>query len=212
MLRVFISYRRDDSAGQAGRLLDRLAREFGIDNLFMDVDAIPLGVNFAKVLREEVERCDVLLAVIGSDWLNIKDEFGTRRLANPTDFVRIEISAALTRGIPVVPVLIDGAKIPSPDDLPPDLRELPERMGLNIRHESFGSDTARLIRGLKDIQQDTEYQAIPDPRRNNELISWVEGFRTKHRRNPTIPELQKAFPSVSKSTAWRYATRYRAEG
>jgi len=98
--KVFISYRRDDSAGHAGRVQDRLERELGRDLLFMDVDAVPLGDNFVTVLSEEVAKCDVLLAVIGPNWLNARDEDGSRRLDNPHDFVRIEIGAALQRSIP----------------------------------------------------------------------------------------------------------------
>jgi TIR domain len=87
--KIFISYRRDDSAGHAGRVTDRLEREFGRDLLFMDVDAIPLGRNFVTVLHEEVAKCGALLAVIGSDWLDVRDDDGNRRLDNPNDFVRI---------------------------------------------------------------------------------------------------------------------------
>jgi TIR domain-containing protein len=147
--KVFIGYRRDDSAGHAGRVRDRLEREFGQDLLFMDVDAIPLGVNFIKVLREEVARCDVLLAVIGPNWLNARDEEGNRRLDSPDDFLRIEIAAALQRDIPVIPILLDGAKVPKADQLPKDLQELAVRNALDVRHTSFHSDMDKLIRGLK---------------------------------------------------------------
>jgi hypothetical protein len=119
--KVFISYRREDSAGHAGRVHDRLEREFGHDLLFMDVDSIPLGANFIKVLRDEVGKCDVLLAVIGHHWLDARDKNGERRLDDPNDFVRIEIATALQRDIPVIPVLLDGAKIPAADQLPKDL-------------------------------------------------------------------------------------------
>jgi hypothetical protein len=95
--RVFISYRRDDSEVFAGRVYDRLEREFGREALFMDVDAIPLGLNFAKILRDEVAKCDVLLAVIGPNWLDARDEHGNRRLDDPNDFPRIEIATALQR-------------------------------------------------------------------------------------------------------------------
>src|SRR5262245_45634756 len=147
--KVFISYRRDDSAGHAGRVHDRLEREFGRDLLFMDVDAVPLGDNFVKALSDEVAKCDVLLAVIGPNWLNARDEDGNRRLDNPHDFVRIEIGAALQRNIPVIPILLDGARIPKADELPEDLKELSLRNGMEIRHASFQDDMNRLIRGLK---------------------------------------------------------------
>jgi TIR domain len=147
--KVFISYRRDDSAGHAGRVRDRLERELGRDLLFMDVDAIPLGTNFSKVLHEEVAKCGVLLAVIGPNWSDVRDEHGHRRLDDPNDFVRIEIAAALQRDIPVIPILLDGARIPKTDQLPGDLEELASRNGLDVRHASFHTDMDRLILGLK---------------------------------------------------------------
>ena len=154
--KVFICYRRDDSAGHAGRVQDRLEREFGRDLLFMDVDAIPLGVNFSKVLREEVAKCGVLLAVIGPNWLDARDKNGNRRLDDPNDFVHIEIAAALQRDIPVIPILLDGARIPKADQLPKDLEELALRNGLDVRHASFHNDMEKLIRGLKGQLQDRQ--------------------------------------------------------
>jgi hypothetical protein len=149
--KVFISYRRDDSAGYAGRVMDRLDRELGRDLVFMDVDAIPLGTNFSKVLHEEVAKCGVLLAMIGPNWPDARDEYGNRnrRLDDPNDFVRIEIAAALQRNIPVIPILLDGARIPKATQLPEDLKELALRNGMEIRHASFQDDMNRLIRGLK---------------------------------------------------------------
>jgi hypothetical protein len=147
--KVFISYRRADSAGYSGRVMDRLDRELGRDLVFMDVDAIPLGTNFSKVLHEEVAKCGVLLAVIGPNWLDARDEHGNRRLDSPNDFVRIEIAAALQRSIPVIPILLEGARIPKTDQLPEDLKELSLRNGMEIHHASFQDDMNRLIRGLK---------------------------------------------------------------
>jgi hypothetical protein len=157
--KVFISYRREDSAGHAGRVHDRLEREFGSDLLFMDVDSIPLGANFTKVLRDEVAKCEVLLAVIGPNWLTAHDEKGQRRLDNPNDFVRIEIAAALQRDVTVIPILLDGAKIPKADQLPVDLGELALRHGLEIRHASFHLDMDKLIRGLKGADEKAEAAA-----------------------------------------------------
>jgi TIR domain len=147
--KVFISYRRDDSAGYTGRVRDRLERELGRNLLFMDVDGIPLGTNFSKVLHEEVAKCGVLLAMIGPSWPDARDEHGNRRLDDPNDFVRIEIAAALQRNIPVIPILLEGASIPKATQLPEDLKELALRNGMEIRHASFQDDMNRLVRGLK---------------------------------------------------------------
>lgn len=154
-MKVFISYRRDDSAGHAGRVHDRLTREFGRDLLFMDVDAIPLGENFIKILREQVAKCDVLLALIGPNWLTAHDEDGNRRLSNPSDFVRIEIATALLRDIPVIPILLEGSKVPKTDQLPEDLRELSLRNGLDVRHASFHSDMDKLVLSLRTRSEQT---------------------------------------------------------
>src|SRR3984893_12197223 len=142
--KVFISYRRADRAGYSGRGMDRLDRELGLDLVFMDVDAIPLGTNFSKVLHEEVAKCGVLLAVIGPNWSDARSEDGKRRLDDPNDFVRIEIAAALQRDIPVIPILLDGARIPKANQLPDDLKDLPSRNGLDVRHVSFHEDMDRL--------------------------------------------------------------------
>jgi hypothetical protein len=144
--KLFISYRRDDSAGHAGRVHDTLQREFGRDLLFMDVDSIPLGTNFLKVIGDEVTKCDALLALIGPGWLDARDEKGKRRLENPDDFVRVEIGTALKRGIRVVPILLEGARVPKADQLPDDLKELAFRDALEVRHASFPEDMDRLIR------------------------------------------------------------------
>ena len=109
---IFINYRREDSTATAGRLYDRLAQAFGRKNLFMDVDHIPAGVDFVAHLNNQVAACEVVLVVIGPNWLNAKDEAGQRRLDNPDDFVAIEIAAALARNIRVIPVLVDGARMP----------------------------------------------------------------------------------------------------
>src|SRR6478672_12895665 len=144
--RIFVSYRREDGAASAGRLGDRLAREFGGDRVFMDVDSIPLGTDFVKRLADEVQACDALLVVIGPQWIDIRDENGDRRLDDPNDFVRVEIRAALKRNIPVIPILLDGTKIPKGNLLPEDIRPLAVRNALDLRHNSFQKDLDRLIR------------------------------------------------------------------
>jgi TIR domain len=178
--KVFLCYRRDDSAAFAGRVQDRLALEFGRDLLFMDVDAIPLGVNFASALRDAVARCEVLLAVIGPNWLDARDDTGTRRLDDPNDFVRIEIGAALQRNIPVIPILLDGARVPRRNQLPKELEELAMRNGLDVRHASFHNDIDRLIRGLKVQLADAGVEnrlAGQHERRQNEKVQLAEAGR-----------------------------------
>jgi hypothetical protein len=142
-VKVFINYRRDDAASFASRVYNRLEREFGRDNLFMDVVAIPLGLDFVKVIDEEIAKCDVLLAIIGPGWLGARDEDGRRRLDNPHDFVRIEIAAALKRDIPVVPILVDGTPVPEARQLPYEIKELSLRNGLDVA--SFDTDMDKLI-------------------------------------------------------------------
>src|ERR1039458_8644847 len=126
---VFISYRRDDSEGQAGRLYDDLAGRFGRDAIFMDVAGIEPGLDFRKAIDQSVASCSVLLSVMGPGWIDAKDEMGRRRLDNPMDFVRLETASALKREIPVIPVLVHGAKMPRTELLPEDLQELAYRNG-----------------------------------------------------------------------------------
>jgi hypothetical protein len=142
---IFINYRREDSMGITGRLHDRLAKTFGWKNLFMDVDSIPPGIDFVRHLNKHVATCDILLAVIGPDWLDVRDEKGDRRLHAVDDFVAIEISAALARDIPVIPILVDGARMPKDSDLPESLRPLVRRNAISLRHDSFGRDADALI-------------------------------------------------------------------
>src|SRR5215813_2477651 len=98
----------------------------------MDIDTIPLGVDFVGVIEDAVARCDVLLAVIGPRWLTSQDAQGSRRLDDPNDFVRLEIEAALKRGVRVVPVRVDGAAMPAAEQLPPSLRPLARRQAIEM--------------------------------------------------------------------------------
>ena len=148
---VFISYRRDDAAGFAGRIYDRLANTLGRESAFIDVDNIPAGLDFVDVLSERVGRCDALIAVIGRNWLASADRDNCRRLDYPNDFVRIEIAAALERNVPVIPVLVDGAAMPQAHDLPDPLKKLARRQGIEISHNRFDSDAERLTEALARI-------------------------------------------------------------
>lgn len=159
---VFISYRREDSAGYAGRLFDILSAHVGRENTYMDLDTIEGGDDFSAVIVEKINLSAAVVAVIGRRWLTMTDDAGKRRLENPRDFVRIEIAKALERGIRVIPVLVGGAAMPQVTDLPDDLKPLCERQALEIRDSSFHPDTQQLIEDL-----DKALRAGNQPARSN---------------------------------------------
>ncbi len=159
-MKIFLSYRRDDTSGYAGRLADGLCERFGAPNIFRDVDSIPAGTNFVNVINEAVASCDVLVAVIGREWLTATNSSGRRRLDDPEDFVRLEIAAALDRDIPVVPVLVEGATMPSPKALPPALAELSHQNALEVSDTRWDYDLGRLVKAI-DPHTDA---APPKPR------------------------------------------------
>jgi len=146
---IFISYRREESRWSARSLHDRLCRDFDPTQIFMDIDAIALGEDFVKAIETTVAKCDVLIAVIGNNWLTSKDDHGDRRLDNPEDFVRMEIGAALKREISVIPVLVDAALMPRAIDLPEDLKSLVRRNALRITDTSFDGDCQRLAATIR---------------------------------------------------------------
>ena len=147
--KIFISYRRVDTSGYAGRLYDRLRARFGEDNIFMDVEGLDPGVDFVETIEKSVSSCDVLVALIGRQWLTVQDAKGGRRLDNPEDFVRLEIAAALERGVRVMPILVQGASMPSSRQLPQALKRLARLNALEIRHERFNADADRLARAIE---------------------------------------------------------------
>jgi hypothetical protein len=152
MSKIFISYRRTDSADVTGRIFDHLKLHFARDDLFKDVDSIPLGVDFRKSISDAVQSCDVVLAVIGRNWLCSKDKQGNLRLSNPDDFIRIELEAGLERNIPIIPVLVSGADMPVMEELPPSLRPLVYRNAISLRPDpDFSVGIQRLIRALTEI-------------------------------------------------------------
>jgi len=145
---VFISYRREDTQGQARALFQDLVAKLGRDAVFMDVDSIALGKDFREVLQERLATSGLMLVLIGPDWLEGKDKSGRRRIDNPADFVRLEIAAALKRNIPITPVLLQGAQMPGAEQLPADLAPLAYRNGFELSHNRWDSDVKELIRRL----------------------------------------------------------------
>ncbi len=145
---IFLSYRRGDTAGHAGRLFDRLASRFGREAVFMDVDTIRPGEDFARAISERVGTCDVLIALIGDQWLTATDAGGRRRIEDPADFVRAEIEAALQRGIPIVPILVEGARMPAASELPDSMRGLVLRQAMEVSDTRFDAEAEDLVRAV----------------------------------------------------------------
>lgn len=150
MLDVFISYRRSDTRGDAGRLFDRLSAHFGDDHVFMDVDDIDPGQDFAVALQKALARCGALVVLIGPGWASVQREDGSRRLDDPADFVRREIRAALEKGARVIPVLVGGAPLPEVGQLPDDLSDLLRHQAFEITEQDFHADVDRLIASIED--------------------------------------------------------------
>ena len=151
---IFVSYRWQESSHFTGRLCDRLLESFGTDRVFLDVDKIEPGVDFAQAINRAVASCKVLLAIIGPRWLTITDERGRRRLENVDNFVRLEIKEALARNVRVIPILVDDAVMPGRQDLPESLDGLVLRRAFTVRHESFRNDADRLVTVLRSIIPD----------------------------------------------------------
>jgi hypothetical protein len=147
--RIFISYRREDSKWPARQIYNAFLRHLPNEQVFMDIDSIPPGADFVETLQGQVRQCEIVLALIGPGWAGYTDpKTGQRRLENPKDFVRIEICAAFSRAIPVVPVLLDGARMPDVEQLPEDMRTLSRRQAEFVEYRTFDADVDRLIRRL----------------------------------------------------------------
>lgn len=153
---AFISYRRDDAAGYARAIYEELSERFTSEHIFMDVDAIEPGLPFDEVIRTAVARCEVLLVLIGARWLDPQAD-GSRRIDDERDFVRLEIAAALTRNIRVIPVLLDGVEMPSESALPEALRALAWRNAIEVSNSRFSADLKRLGDVLAKLLGETEH-------------------------------------------------------
>jgi hypothetical protein len=144
--RIFINYRRDDTAGSAGRLADSLTDYFGPERVFRDVDGIEAGANFEEVLHRTAQDADAMIVLIGRQWARIVDEEGRVRLHDPDDWVAREIAAGLERGIPIYPVLVESAQMPRAEELPPSLKSLARYNAIALSDQRWASDVVRLAR------------------------------------------------------------------
>ena len=156
---IFISYRRQEALAEARGIYERLRAEFGSNSVFIDLEGLDYGEDFVESLDKQLQHCQVLLALIGPQWLAAPDGHGGRRLDDENDFVRIELRTALQRGIRVVPVLLNGALMPRTNDLPVDLQPLLRRQALELEFRKFDADIARLVASLRRILT----PAVPPP-------------------------------------------------
>jgi hypothetical protein len=145
-----VSYRRSDSSDTVGRLLDRLKAEFGENCVFLDVESISYGEDFRSAVQRGLHQCRVVLVAIGEKWLSVTDETGKRRLDDPNDYVRIEVSTALKSDLLVVPVLVHDTKMPTESALPDDLKSISYRNAARVRDDpDFSADMERLCKQLR---------------------------------------------------------------
>lgn len=150
MIKIFISYRREDSVYICDRIYAALAQQFGQENIFRDTSSIPPGANFRKRIEEAVNNCDILLVVMGKRWLTLTDEFGRRRIDHPSDWVALETEAALAHGIPVITLLLEGMYVPHANALPSGLADLSNYQALELRPgDDFEKDIQKLVSIIK---------------------------------------------------------------
>jgi len=200
--RIFMSYRREETAYPAAWLFERLASHFGRDQIFKDVDSIELGDDFVEVITTAVGSCEVLLALIGSRWLTVTDQDGHRRLDDPSDFVRLEIEAALTRNVRVIPILVDEARMPRADELPASLAKLARRQALELNPGRFEADTRRLLRVLDrtvDMMLEQAPQKAGRAARHQEKIEQPHG-QIRDRAGPVAAKSQPVPPRLEPTT------------
>ena len=185
MSEIFISYRRDDSSGFAGALVRELNDEFGDERIFMDVDDIKGGVDYAEMIAEELDACEILVAIIGKQWLTLADSKGRRRLDDPGDLVHIEVATALAKKKVVVPLLVKGAPMPTRDDLPEDLKGLALRNAIEVSNTNWQAD----IHELNDVLYE-HLSASPEVQTRRQLEE--RAARKKFRRLLVLPWLAAA--------------------
>lgn len=161
MGKIFVNYRRDDSAPHALSIAQYLERKFGARNVFIDIDRLRAGQDFFDVLEQRLSLCDVMLAIIGPSWRDARDDAGQRRLDDPDDWVRVEVARALARGVTVVPVLVGGAVLPKPSDLSDDLKPLVKRHAVTVSTNSFRTDMAGLEHDLRATLRSKRRWATP---------------------------------------------------
>jgi hypothetical protein len=210
MATVFISYRREETAGEARALFNALVARLGATSVFMDVDNITLGRDFREVLQERLASCDLVLVLIGRNWVDARHASGERRLEDTRDFVRLEIETALKRKIAVTPVLVQGARMPAAEQLPESIRDFAYRNGFELSHSRWESDLREMLRRLDLGEEDEERVHGPRvgvleqlSRYLPDLVSLVTGPKTAILRwtEPQKSDLRRPLVFVTVSVA-----------
>jgi hypothetical protein len=199
--KIFISYRRRDDPGGAGRLFDALNEAFDPDRLFLDVDSIEPGQDFVEVIEDRVKKSAVLLAVIGQHWVDASDDRGGRRLDNPQDYVRIEIESALKQSTRVIPVLIGDVKMPAAEVLPESIRKLARHNAVMLRYERFRDDMAHLVGALKHALGD-DLAPTPPPNPQSQPMAVFAAASLPEASAPPRNFLQARAPLVACAVAF----------
>jgi len=172
--RIFVSYRRDETSGHAGRLIDRLNEHFGAKRVFFDLQTLEPGMDWVDALERALEECEVLIAVIGKNWLTATDKKGRCRLDNPDDPLRREVATALQRKVRVVPVLVQGAEMPDAAELPDDLASLTRRQAIELTDSRWDYDAGRLVQVLEKVVQAPPPPPSPDPSAADRLLDELD--------------------------------------
>ncbi len=179
--KIFISYRREDTSGESGRLKDKLEQVFGHENIFYDVETLEAGLNFDQSIAKALSESKVLLAMIGPHWLKVADSKGTIRLLKEDDWVRKEISEAIKRNLRVIPILVNGADMPNQDELPDDLKELTLKHAQELSSSRWNYDVGELTKVLeKIIAKNPESKPHPNPRPISPPIAKPKGWWAKN--------------------------------
>ena len=160
MAEIFICYRRDDAPGYVRALMTEMKHAVGSQQVFLDMEDIEAGSNFVSIIEDALSHCEVLLVILGPQWLTSTNHLGQRRLDDPNDFVRLEIVTALRRNIPTIPLLVENAKMPSEDDLPPELKPLARLQGLPLSHLHWDDDISRLFRAIERVTEEPKLSRL----------------------------------------------------
>ena len=198
--RVFMSYRREDTEAYAGRLHENLVARFGADNVFMDIDSIEPGVDFTEVLEETLDECNTVLVMIGRSWTSVTDGEGRRRLDNPDDYVRREIERAFSRGTRrIIPVLVGGADVPAPDDLPESLAGLSMRQAYRLSNHNWSVEVRilsdKIEKAVLARRIEPEQNDAPRPSLDAQLSDPRRQFPAQH--PPQLPPSNLRLPRTS---------------